>query len=333
MEGPRNKEKKAQPTGKQKEPTGESETEEYIEEKDNSPIQNILLQKKRYYPKKEEKHKRPILKKESSRHIKIENKRNTEIENPKKHHDLTQFGQMKENLEVRILLLEKQNSLFKKQFEEQKKQSEEQKNKIDDQDKKIKEQKKQIEELKEKDSQILQEQQENCKSLEKKLMLLKSQVKELSEFHFQVKLRKLLKNLIQYLFRKYYPDCMIFNKRTKKMEFDKAPLLSYGLLLLGGDKIIHALNRLLDILFNGAKKNDYIVHFVEPKAENDPSFRRYIKVFDNQGDFFKYFHINESDTNILIQIIPMQYFMEIDNFQFDKSIKELMNNYENNYFW
>ena len=41
------------------------------------------------------------------------------------------------------------------------------------------------------------------------------------------------------------------------------------------------------------------------------------------NDFFEYFGINEIDRRILLKIIPREYFMKIDNFEFDKKIKEL----------
>ena len=92
------------------------------------------------------------------------------------------------------------------------------------------------------------------------------------------------------------------------------------------------MNRLLDTLFIGARTNDYAVHFVEPNAEHNINFRRYIKVFNDHRDFFKYFNLNEIDSSILIQIIPRQYFIEIDNFKFEISIKELMKQFEYNKF-
>ena len=116
------------------------------------------------------------------------------------------------------------------------------------------------------------------------------------------------------------------------MEFIRAPLFTYKLISMGKYKIINALNRLLDTVFIGAKDNDYVVHFVEPKAENNINFRRYIKVFNDYRDFFTYFNLNEIDSSILIQIIPGQYFIEIDNFKFEINIKELMKQFEYNSF-
>ena len=52
MEGPGHKEIKSQLNRNLGEQSGESETEEYNEEKDMSSIRKSLLQKKRYNPKK-----------------------------------------------------------------------------------------------------------------------------------------------------------------------------------------------------------------------------------------------------------------------------------------
>ena len=114
----------------------------------------------------------------------------------------------------------------------------------------------------------------------RKVDLLKVQVDELSQFHFKVKLRKLLKNLIEFLFQQFY-NYIQFNKETN-------------------------------------------VHFVEQRAENNPYYRRNIIVFKNADEFFQYFNINENDRNILLHIIPPNYFMEIDNFKFEKSIRDLI---------
>ena len=95
------------------------------------------------------------------------------------------------------------------------------------------------------------------------------------------------------------------------------------------EEIINALNRLLDTLFTKTKMRDYIFHFVEPNAKINFLNRRFIKVFSNPNKFFDYFQIDEKDKRILVEIIPSSYFMEIDNFKFDKFIKKLIHNYEN----
>ena len=136
---------------------------------------------------------------------------------------------------------------------------------------------------------------------------LQKQVNDLNQFYFQVKLRKSIKNLLEYL---------------QKEKFA----------LKNTEEIINALNRLLDMLFTNAKMRDYIVHFVEPNAENNILNRRLIGVFNNSNEFFEYFDIDEKDKNILVEIIPSRYFMVIDNFKFDKNIKELINIYENSLF-
>ena len=163
-----------------------------------------------------------------------------------------------------------------------------------------------------------------------KVDLLNNQVEELNQFHFQVKLRKLLKRLIEYLLSKFYPEYMQLNKLTKRIEFSQFPLGEFNFELKNRPKIINILNMLLDKIFVGAKKRDYIVHFVEPRAVVDVNCQRYIPVFQDPYEFFKYFDINSDDGTILIQIIPKSLFMEIDNFRFEKNIKELIRNYDYN---
>ena len=48
--------------------------------------------------------------------------------------------------------------------------------------------------------------------------------------------------------------------------------------------------------------------------------------------FFEHFEIDEIERHILLKIIPREYFMKIDNFKFDKSIKELISNFEKKTF-
>ena len=171
-------------------------------------------------------------------------------------------------------------------------------------------------------------------TLENKLLekvdQLKDQVDELNEFHFKAKLRKLLKNLIEYLFQQFYPNYIFFNKETNKIKFFLFPRNKFKTIeFIKENKIITILNNLLDKIFIGAKSNDYIVHFVEQRAEDNPYYRRYINVFKNTDDFFQYFNIHGIDRFVLLQIIPPNYFMEIDNFKFDKSIRDIIRNYAN----
>ena len=75
----------------------------------------------------------------------------------------------------------------------------------------------------------LKNQAEDSIQSENRLLLkinkLESQVKDLNDFHFQVKLRKLIKNLLEYLFSQYYPKFMSSNKITHKVEFIRAPII------------------------------------------------------------------------------------------------------------
>ena len=246
--------------------------------------------------------------------------------------------------------LTEQNSIFKNQLEQNKIEFSLFQQKFEYQDFKLKEQKlsqKRLEEdnfrlqssqkrLEEDNSRLQKSFNEKISienSLYIKVDLLRDQVRELNEFHFQVKLRKLIKKLIKYLFDEFYPDYMFYDIRTKKMKFEKFPLFLFDFKLEDRKIIIDILNELLDKIYARAQNNDCIVHFVDPRTENDPSLRRYIWVFKDDYAFFEYFHISEIGRNILLKIIPRVYFMKINNFEFDKSIKELMSNFERNTFY
>ena len=129
--------------------------------------------------------------------------------------------------------LTEQNSIFKNQLEQNKIESSLFQQKFEYQDFKLKEQKlsqKRLEEdnfrlqssqkrLEEDNSRLQKSFNEKISienSLYIKVDLLRDQVRELNEFHFQVKLRKLIKKLIKYLFDEFYPDYMFYNIRKKK---------------------------------------------------------------------------------------------------------------------
>ena len=181
--------------------------------------------------------------------------------------------------------LTEQNSIFKNQLEQKKIEFSLFQQKFEYQDFKLKEQKlsqKRLEEdnfrlqssqkrLEEDNSRLQKSFNEKISienSLYIKVDLLRDQVRELNEFHFQVKLRKLIKKLIKYLFDEFYPDYMFYDIRTKKMKFEKFPLFLFDFKLEDRKIIIGILNELLDKIYARALNNDCIVHFVEPRTEN-----------------------------------------------------------------
>ena len=96
---------------------------------------------------------------------------------------------------------------------------------------------------------------------------------------------------------------MQYNKVTSRIEFSQFPLFQFNFEFINEHKIINILNGLLDKIFVGAKDNDYIVHFVEPRAEVYENYLRYIPVFNEPYEFFKNFNKDKNDGTILIQII------------------------------
>jgi len=243
-------------------------------------------------------------------------------------------------------ILINQNSQQKNQIENQKNQIENMKNQIENMKNQIENQKIKMEYKSIEFQMKIIEANEDIISLLQKINELQSQVDDLHQFNFQVMLRKLIKNLIEYLYNHYYPHFMHLNIFTKKVEFVRAPIIKEKdkgkekekgkneekeklAIIKKAEEIINALNRLLDMLFTNTKKKDFIVHFVDPNAKINFLNRRFIKVFNNPNEFFDYFQIDEKDKRILVEIIPSSYFMEFDNFKFDKFIKKLIHNYEN----
>ena len=331
----------------------ESETEDYeisLKKQNANQINDkSLLRKKRHSKEKEQKNKKPFLKGETTKidekrkYINMEKKRYSENENPFELQNLNNQNERMRYLEEKVQMLTEQNSIFKHQLEELKQHEFESaisQQKLEYQNfifkEKLEEQKLAQKRLEE-DNFRLQKSFNEKISMENnlyiKVNLLRDQVKELNEFHFQVKLRKLIKKIIEYLFDNFYPDYMFYNIITKKMEFDEFPLFHFDFKWKDKKKIIDVLNALLEKINERSKNNNCIVHFVDPRTEKDPSLKSYIWIFKNDYDFFEYFHMNEIDRHILLKIIPKDYFMKIDNFKFDKSIKELISNFEKNTFF
>ena len=358
MDHPGKRSRKAQ--GKNYSNTSESETEEYEislkKQQANQINDKSFLQKKRHSKEKEQKKKSPFLGRdtpkinEKRKYINKEKKRYSENDSTFDIQNLSNQNERIRYLEEMVQKLTEQNSIFKNQLEQNKIEFSLFQQKFEYQDFKLKEQKlsqKRLEEdnfrlqssqkrLEEDNSRLQKSFNEKISienSLYIKVDLLRDQVRELNEFHFQVKLRKLIKKLIKYLFDEFYPDYMFYNIITKKMKFEKFPLFLFDFKLEDRKIIIDILNELLDKIYARAQNNDCIVHFVDPRTENDPSLRRYIWVFKDDYAFFEYFHISEIGRHILLKIIPRVYFMKINNFEFDKSIKELMSIIERNTFY
>ena len=300
----------------------------------------FLLRKKMKSKEKIEKKNRPSLNrdvnkyKEQRNYVRTERKSNINSENLLEYQNLNKMSQnMEAEFEYKRQKKIDLNSKFQHQLEitnRKIKELQEQNLKLNS---KLEEQKVTQEILKFENYRLQQSFKEKI-TLENKLLekvdQLKDQVDELNEFHFKAKLRKLLKNLIEYLFQQFYPNYIFFYKETNKIKFQFFPRNKFKTIeFIKQNKIITILNNLLDKIFIGAKSNDYIVHFVEQRAEDNPYYRRYINVFKNTDDFFQYFNIHGIDRFVLLQIIPPNYFMEIDNFKFDKSIRDIIRNYAN----
>ena len=164
----------------------------------------------------------------------------------------------------------------------------------------------------------------NYNKLLNKIDFLKNQIKELQEFHFSAKLRKLLKNLIGFIINNFYPQYIKYQKSNERIYFFKAPRFPYHLQWAEDKEIIDALNRILELLFSTSKEKDFVVHFVDQRAKKNNLYKKVFNVFEKTDDFFRFFNISNIDKNILIELIPENYFTQIDNLSFEINIKELM---------
>ena len=310
------------------------------EQKIKQSKDKFLLRKKRKSKEKIEKKNRPSLNrdvnkyKEQRNYVRTERKSNINSENLLEYQNLNKMSQ---NMEAEFEYKRQKKidliSKFQHQLEitnRKIKELQEQNLKLNS---KLEEQKVTQEILKFENYRLQQSFKEKI-TLENKLLekvdQLKDQVDELNEFHFKAKLRKLLKNLIEYLFQQFYPNYIFFYKETNKIKFQFFPRNKFKTIeFITQNKIITILNNLLDKIFIGSKSNDYVVHFVEKRAEYNPHYRRYINAFKNTDDFLQYFNIHGIDRFVLLQIIPPNYFLEIYNFKFDKSIRDIIRNYAN----
>ena len=169
----------------------------------------------------------------------------------------------------------------------------------------------------------------NYSKILNELDLLKNQVKELEEFHFSSKLRKLLKNLIGFIIHNFYPQYMLYQESIDRIYFVNAPRFPYNLEWAEDIQIIDALNRILELLFSTAKDKDFVIHFVDPRAKKNNHYKRIYNVFSKPDDFFRFFNISYIDRKILIELIPENYFTQIDNISFEINLKELMSKISN----
>ena len=150
---------------------------------------------------------------------------------------------------------------------------------------------------------------------------LGQKVDELDRFSFSVKLRKLLKKLLEYIIKKYI-RYMKYEKDKNKLYFIESPI--QGLYGRKANETINALNEMLGIIFSYSKKSDYTIHFVSKKAEKNKVFKEDIIVFEKYKNFSEFFKLSKNCEKILINLIPEKYFTIIDNSDFEKKIPYLI---------
>ena len=152
---------------------------------------------------------------------------------------------------------------------------------------------------------------------------MENEVEEQSKFVFNAKIRKLLKKLLEYILKKYYNSYMEYNERSNRLYFIDIPKILSG---KNREFRINALNKILNIIFNKTKHADYSLHFVSKNVMENNALRKDIIVFKKCDDFFQYFEITKY-KDILIKIIPENYFTSIDNIRFEEKIPDLLAKY------
>jgi hypothetical protein len=226
---------------------------------------------------------------------------------------------LKEEEDIRIKNTEEKFELFQKQLDEIKKDYELKINNLD------KTYELKINNLEKEHKEEKEAYELKIDALQKKIGNLDIQVKQLNDFYFSGKLRKLLKRLIEYIIKNYYYSYMKSSPYNRRIYFVKAPRLSFKLHWAKDDDIINALNKLLDLSFSSAKLKDFVVHFFNVRANKDTAYKKIYPVFRNKDGFFEYFKITGKDKIILGEIIPEEYLTVIDNASSDISLKELVN--------
>ena len=159
--------------------------------------------------------------------------------------------------------------------------------------------------------------------LRNEIKYLKRKIEELEYFELKLKLRKLLKNLLEYLIKNYFKSCMAYNEKSGKLWFKSAPKNIYEKNIKNKDQdiSIFALNKILKIIFHYSKKNDCAVHFINKEVMDKKKSKQSIIVFPTTYDFFKYFDIPKLEP-ILLKYIPKKYFTIIDNSDFETKIPD-----------
>ena len=146
---------------------------------------------------------------------------------------------------------------------------------------------------------------------------LEKEVKNLSSYAFSGKLRKLLKNLLNYLIT-YFKKNMKYDENQNKLYFTESPNSKNDI------DSVKALNSILDIIFNHSTKSDHIIHYVDRRASINKDYIKNITVFKNSSEFFDYFNISKKEGIILLKYIPERYFTTINNANFESRIPDLL---------
>ncbi len=156
---------------------------------------------------------------------------------------------------------------------------------------------------------------------------LQEEIKEIKDFQFHGKLRKLVKKLIEYMIEKYYKNYMEYNRHDNILFFIDLP----EKLFLNLNKsykryTINLLNKMIEKICIKKKRSDNVIHLFNPKVFQKPELLKKYTVFNNHDEFFKYFGMKKDEGDVISNIIPKKYFTKIDNSSMDETIFKLIKN-------
>ena len=163
---------------------------------------------------------------------------------------------------------------------------------------------------------------ETVEDLKEKNNYLERKIDYIYPIAFSCQLRKLLKKLMEYIVNDPVLSSGLIRIK-KEILFLRMPKELDSLHFDNYD-IFNAFNFLLDIIQSFSLDCDYTAHYVEKKALYRNILKKRINVFGNYKDFFSFFNFDEKYQNILIKLIPPNFFETIDNYTIEEQLSSLI---------
>ena len=221
-------------------------------------------------------------------------------------------------LSKEILVLKNEIKIIKKEDEEKDKLS----NIILEQNIELKETVAKLKETVAKLKETVAKLKETVEELKEENNYLKRKIDDFYPIVFCCQLRKLLRKLLEYIVNDPVLSSGLI-KIKKEILFLRIPEELNSLHFYKFD-IIKAFNFLLDVIQSFSYECDFRAHYVNRKALYQNSFKRKIKVFGNYRDFFRFFDFDKKYQDILIKLIPTNFFETIDNYTFEEKFSSLL---------